>query len=103
MAFLVLLEALSPVEPAVFMLREVFEFDYPDGASPLADASIGCFGKESADAETNTTTRPPGAWLNLGPPSHGSARPLGTSMDAEGHLGTAGDSRTHLPRAAGTL
>ena len=29
MAFLVLLEALSPVERAVFMLREVFGYDYP--------------------------------------------------------------------------
>ncbi len=29
MAFLVLLERLSPTERAVFLLREVFEFDYP--------------------------------------------------------------------------
>lgn len=28
-AFLVLLETLSPIERAVFLLREVFEFDYP--------------------------------------------------------------------------
>ena len=33
MAFLVLLEALSPVERAVFMLREVFGYGYPDVAS----------------------------------------------------------------------
>lgn len=32
MAFLVLLEALSPVERAVFMLREVFGYGYPDVA-----------------------------------------------------------------------
>ena len=32
MAFLVLLEALSPVERAVFMLREVFGYSYPDVA-----------------------------------------------------------------------
>ena len=30
MAFLVLLEALSPVERAVFMLREVFGYGYPE-------------------------------------------------------------------------
>ena len=32
MAFLVLLEALSPVERAVFTLREVFGYGYPDVA-----------------------------------------------------------------------
>jgi DNA-directed RNA polymerase specialized sigma24 family protein len=32
MAFLVLLEALSPVERAVFMLRAVFGYGYPDVA-----------------------------------------------------------------------
>jgi RNA polymerase sigma-70 factor (ECF subfamily) len=32
MAFLVLLEALSPVERAVFMLRKVFGYGYPDVA-----------------------------------------------------------------------
>ncbi|HEX6678583.1 MAG TPA: NAD-dependent epimerase/dehydratase family protein [Actinomycetes bacterium] len=38
MAFLVLLEALSPVERAVFMLREVFEYGYPDVARiPASD------------------------------------------------------------------
>jgi RNA polymerase sigma-70 factor (ECF subfamily) len=30
LAFLVLLESLTPVERAVFLLREVFEYDYPD-------------------------------------------------------------------------
>ena len=47
MAFLVLLETLSPTERAVFLLREVFEFDYPQIAGivdktetllPAADA-----------------------------------------------------------------
>ena len=32
MAFLVLLETLSPAERAVFMLREVFGYGYPDVA-----------------------------------------------------------------------
>ena len=36
MAFLVLLETLSPVERAVFMLREVFGYGYPDMARSLA-------------------------------------------------------------------
>jgi hypothetical protein len=35
MAFLVLLEALSPVERAVFMLREVSGYGYPDMARIL--------------------------------------------------------------------
>ena len=33
MAFLVLLESLTPVERAVFLLREVFEYDYADIAA----------------------------------------------------------------------
>ncbi|WP_430782825.1 sigma factor-like helix-turn-helix DNA-binding protein [Actinoplanes sp. G11-F43] len=33
MAFLVLLETLSPVERAVFMLREVFGYGYPEVAA----------------------------------------------------------------------
>ena len=32
LAFLVVLESLSPVERAVFLLREVFEYDYPEVA-----------------------------------------------------------------------
>jgi RNA polymerase sigma-70 factor (ECF subfamily) len=39
MAFLVLLEALSPVERAVFMLREVFGYGYPDVARNLPAGS----------------------------------------------------------------
>ncbi|MCW6008356.1 RNA polymerase sigma factor SigJ [Micromonospora sp. CPCC 205371] len=35
MAFLVLMEALSPVERAVFMLREVFGYGYPDVARAI--------------------------------------------------------------------
>ena len=37
MAFLVLLEALSPVERAVFMLREVFGYGYPDVAKTAVE------------------------------------------------------------------
>jgi RNA polymerase sigma-70 factor (ECF subfamily) len=42
MAFLVLLETLSPTERAVFLLREVFEFDYPQIAGILDKTETHC-------------------------------------------------------------
>ncbi|MEV0902288.1 RNA polymerase sigma-70 factor [Actinoplanes sp. NPDC049802] len=42
MAFLVLLEALSPVERAVFMLREVFGYDYPEIARTVGRSEVNC-------------------------------------------------------------
>src|SRR5689334_7121366 len=42
MAFLVLLEALSPVERAVFMLREVFGYGYPDVAAVTGKTEANC-------------------------------------------------------------
>jgi RNA polymerase sigma factor (sigma-70 family) len=42
MAFLVLLEALSPVERAVFMLREVFGYGYPDVARITRKTEVNC-------------------------------------------------------------
>jgi RNA polymerase sigma-70 factor (ECF subfamily) len=42
MAFLVLLEALSPVERAVFMLREVFGYRYPDVARITGKTEVNC-------------------------------------------------------------
>lgn len=42
MAFLVLLEALSPVERAVFMLREVFRYAYPDVARTVGKSEANC-------------------------------------------------------------
>jgi RNA polymerase sigma-70 factor (TIGR02957 family) len=42
MAFLVLLEALSPVERAVFMLREVFGYDYPAVAKVTGKTEVNC-------------------------------------------------------------
>jgi RNA polymerase sigma factor (sigma-70 family) len=42
MAFLVLLEALSPVERAVFMLREVFGYGYPDVARITGKSEVNC-------------------------------------------------------------
>jgi RNA polymerase sigma-70 factor (ECF subfamily) len=42
MAFLVLLESLSPVERAVFMLREVFGYGYPDVARMTGKTEVNC-------------------------------------------------------------
>ncbi len=42
MAFLVLLEALSPVERAVFMLREVFGYGYPDLSRITGKSEANC-------------------------------------------------------------
>jgi DNA-directed RNA polymerase specialized sigma24 family protein len=42
MAFLVLLETLSPVERAVFMLREVFGYDYPAVARVTGKTEVNC-------------------------------------------------------------
>ncbi len=42
MAFLVMLEALSPVERAVFVLREVFEYSYEDIADVVEKAEDNC-------------------------------------------------------------
>jgi RNA polymerase sigma factor (sigma-70 family) len=42
MAFLVLLEALSPLERAVFMLREVFGYGYPDVARITGKTEVNC-------------------------------------------------------------
>jgi RNA polymerase sigma-70 factor, ECF subfamily len=42
MAFLMLLEQLQPVERAVFLLREVFEYDYAEIASFLGKNEVAC-------------------------------------------------------------
>ena len=42
MAFLVLLEDLKPVERAVFLLREVFEYDYPEIADVVGKSETNC-------------------------------------------------------------
>jgi len=41
-AFLVLLEQLQPVERAVFLLREVFDYDYPDIATFVGRKQAAC-------------------------------------------------------------
>ena len=42
MAFLLLLEQLQPVERAVFLLREIFEYDYAEIASFLGKSEVAC-------------------------------------------------------------
>jgi RNA polymerase sigma-70 factor (ECF subfamily) len=42
MAFLVLLERLSPTERAVFLLREVFDYEYGDIASMISRSEANC-------------------------------------------------------------
>ncbi len=42
MALLVLLERLTPVERAVFILREVFDFKYPEIAATLGQTEANC-------------------------------------------------------------
>lgn len=42
MAFLVIMETLSPTERAVFLLREVFEFDYPEVARIVDKSEANC-------------------------------------------------------------
>jgi RNA polymerase sigma-70 factor (ECF subfamily) len=42
MAFLVLLESLNPVERAVFLLRDIFEYDYADVAAIVERSEANC-------------------------------------------------------------
>jgi len=42
LAFLVLLEQLQPIERAVFLLREVFEYDYAEIAGFLGKSEVAC-------------------------------------------------------------
>jgi RNA polymerase sigma-70 factor (ECF subfamily) len=42
MAFLVLLESLNPVERAVFLLREVFDYDYEEISSIVGKSEANC-------------------------------------------------------------
>jgi RNA polymerase sigma-70 factor (ECF subfamily) len=59
MAFLVLLEALSPVERAVFMLREVFGYGYPEMALIVGKSEVNCrqiFGRARQRIAAGTPT-----------------------------------------------
>nr|WP_202891061.1 RNA polymerase sigma factor SigJ [Kribbella shirazensis] len=64
MAFLVLLEALSPVERAVFVLREVFGYGYPDVAMMTGKTEVNCRqifarARQRIAAERQVTADPP--------------------------------------------
>jgi RNA polymerase sigma-70 factor (ECF subfamily) len=67
MAFLVLLEALSPVERAVFMLREVFGYGYRDVARITGKTEVNCRqifarakGRIAAGGQARDVAPPPG-------------------------------------------
>ncbi len=56
MAFLVLLESLSPVERAVFLLREVFDYSYEDIAQIVEKSEANCrqiFGRARQHLDTH--------------------------------------------------
>ena len=42
MAFLLMLERLTPLERAVFVLREVFEYEYPELATVVGESEANC-------------------------------------------------------------
>jgi RNA polymerase sigma-70 factor (ECF subfamily) len=42
MAFLIMMERLTPVERAVFLLREVFEYEYAEIAAILGQSEVNC-------------------------------------------------------------
>jgi RNA polymerase sigma-70 factor, ECF subfamily len=42
MAFLLILESLSPIERAVFLLREVFDYDYSEVAQIVEKSEVNC-------------------------------------------------------------
>jgi RNA polymerase sigma-70 factor (ECF subfamily) len=42
MAFMIMLESLSPLERAAFLLREVFDYDYPEVAEILGKSEPSC-------------------------------------------------------------
>src|SRR5436309_14983563 len=42
MAFLILLESLSPIERAVLLLRDVFDYDYAEIASMVGRSEVNC-------------------------------------------------------------
>lgn len=53
MAFLVLLERLTPIERAVFLLREVFEYEYSEIAAVLGQTEVNC--RQILSAPGNTS------------------------------------------------
>lgn len=58
LAFLVVLETLSPIERAVFLLREVFEYDYDEIARIVDKSEVNCRQMVKRAKEHITTRRP---------------------------------------------
>ena len=58
MAFLVMLERLSPTERAVFLLREVFEYDYAEIAQIVGKSAENCRQILTRSRQHLTTDRP---------------------------------------------
>ena len=58
MAFLVLLESLSPSERAVFLLREVFGYGYPEIAEVTGKTEPACGRSSPAPAAGSTRVGP---------------------------------------------
>ncbi|MCQ4042265.1 RNA polymerase sigma factor SigJ [Streptantibioticus rubrisoli] len=65
MAFLVLLEALTPVERAVFMLREAFGYGYPDVARMIGKSEANC---RQIFARARKRIAPRGQVADIAPP-----------------------------------
>jgi RNA polymerase sigma factor (sigma-70 family) len=58
MAFLVLLESLTPVERAVFLLREVFDYEYAEIASLVGKSEANCRQISRRARQSVAATRP---------------------------------------------
>lgn len=58
MAFLVLLESLSPVERAVFLLHEVFDYDFEEIAAIVQKSPVNCRQIASRSRQHITNRRP---------------------------------------------
>ena len=55
-AFLLMLEKLSPVERAVFVLREVFDYDYAEIAPTVGKTEANC--RQAVSSRTTAPGRP---------------------------------------------
>ena len=69
MAFLVLLEALTPPERAVFLLREVFDYEYPEIAVMLEKTDAAC--RQFVQPREKASRRTPPAFSQHAPEQHG--------------------------------
>ena len=84
MAFLVLLESLSPTERAVFLLHEVFGYDYREIADITGKSEANCRRSSPAPGSTWTragrASRPPGSSATRWPAGSSRRRAAVTSM-----------------------